>query len=143
MLLSIRLSMLWKILPMDNRIGLSRKGLGVVAASRAWTGYTEEKDPFLFVFRARISRNNKVNGKKKRKKKRRKKSLKPVTPENRFQRLLPSKARCKQLASRAYFTERVSQWYTGRESFITHRVRTANFRKKSTLFLFFQPSPPP
>lgn len=143
MLLSIRLSMLWKILPMDNRIGLSRKGLGVVAASRAWTGYTGEKDPFLFVFRARILRNNKVNGKKKRKKKRRKKSLKPVTPENRFQRLLPSKVRCKQLASRAYFTERVSQWYTGRESFITHRVRTANFRKKSTLFLFFQPSPPP
>lgn len=103
----------------------------------------DTRDPFLFVFRARISRNNKVNGKKKRKKKRRKKSLKPVTPENRFQRLLPSKARCKQLASRAYFTERVSQWYTGRESFITHRVRTANFRKKSTLFLFFQPSLPP
>lgn len=80
MLLSIRLSMLWKILPMDNRIGLSRKGLGVVAASRAWTGYTEEKDPFLFVFRARISRNNKVNGKKKRKKKKKEKEFETCHP---------------------------------------------------------------
>lgn len=67
-LFSIRLSTFWKNLARWTT-GSDYPEKGADPAEHE-EGYAEERNPFLFVFRARISRNNKVNGKKKKKKKR-------------------------------------------------------------------------